>query len=661
MNIRVLLTFLSLTFLAAICTAHAVEHAKSTTTSTNAAGNEANETATTTTMSMLRRGLQAATSTWPPVWWERIKNSYQGNDLKLCTMRSAPAKGSWCGKNKSTCFFGNMTCPTVGANPTAKCFCNGTSTKRGTWSCSPEKCPPVPTPTPAGIFRSSPGRAFDVRLNLATPQILKGYDKIADLVVDLDQAIRFDINYKIETSTSRYPIGVRHLPEGAPSSAFQDVPSPRSASIGVTDFGTSDKSDLVKNNGIYVFAVYGPDIIVSNAATGKYVANYTLPTVDRNGMIKGVSLVADRLVLYVEKGSSTRVIVLDISKLPCCITLVTRNEIRGRFRDARLIDNNIHLITSSTLGMEQFSSLERYNYVFEGMNNAAYKKAAAKRAEPLIANVVAQLKNGISANGKPPKMPKIALWQTDVGDNGNQIEYIHGPIGSSYMQITSFSVQQGFRGNLTLSKAGAFLPSFDPIWAIDGSLLFATQGYNWNPLLQGSSERTYLLGFKLNGASATPSFLGSVDGRTDLRFKYSWSVYQGHLNVAATNQWLYPVWKPVVDGNGYINEFPPTTSIRNNTVRVLKIPTGNETVMTEATAISGFVQENAYFTFFKNICYVGTFLHHYATRNETGNLVMLSSKECHLTSPLLLIYLGSARHCVDSCTGFEPHWCQGVE
>ena len=177
MNIRICVAFVIASFLAATCTstANAVDHDQR-----KAAGTDYEED-TTTDSPMLRRGLA-----WTPVWWERIKNSYQGDDLKLCTRRSAPAKGSLCGRNKSTCFFGNKTCPIVGANPTVKCFCNGTSTKRGKWSCSPEKCPsPAPGPvSDAGIFRSIPGRAFDVRMNLLTPAVFQGYDKIDDFIAN---------------------------------------------------------------------------------------------------------------------------------------------------------------------------------------------------------------------------------------------------------------------------------------------------------------------------------------------------------------------------------------------------------------------------------------------------------------------------------------------
>jgi Beta propeller domain len=475
MYVKFLVAGVILSFLGASCTVLAVDQDDS-----NSARQEDEEEI----VSLRRRGL-----TWKPVWWDRIKNSYKGNDLKLCPMRSAPAKASWCERKKYTCFFGNKTCPTVGANPTVKCVCNGTRTKKGKWSCTPAKCPtPVPAP---GIFRSSPGRPFDVRMNLLTPQILQGYDKIADLVFDLDQAVRFYVNAIIEQESQYnyqyYPYypGVEGIPLAEDHAAGAHIPSPTPPSAeGTTDFQTNnqeegvDESDMVKSDGIHVFAAYGDIVVIWNAATGDFVTNYTLPPIQNvdsptvdvpsgvdgtagtgenpsagamlppmfyqpKPIIQGMSLVVNRLVLFVQgygdkvraennitsalgEAYETRVVVLDTSTLPKTITVVTQKDIQGGFRDARSIGNNIHLVTSSSINFYQVTGpLYRFNTGFQGMNSTEYKSAAVNIAKPLIADFVAMLTNDILINGKAPDIPKIAIWQSDVGDKGNVIEQIY--------------------------------------------------------------------------------------------------------------------------------------------------------------------------------------------------------------------------------------------
>jgi DNA excision repair protein ERCC-4 len=162
-------------------------------------------------------------------------------------------------------------------------------------------------------------------------------------------------------------------------------------------------------------------------------------------------------------------------------------------------------------------------------------------------------------------------------------------------------------GNATLSTAGAFTPSsWGYTYAVDGNLVFAAQGWNWSPWWQGSSQTTYLMGFKLNGASATPSYLGSVNGY--ILNQYSLSVFEGHLRVAATVDTFWPVWEPFVDSSN-LTIPPQPVSRTNNTVHVLKIPTGNETVLTPVTGIPNLGKPDERFTadrFFGNICYVGT-------------------------------------------------------
>jgi hypothetical protein len=83
---------------------------------------------------------------------------------------------------------------------------------------------------------------------------------------------------------------------------------------------------------------------------------------------------------------------------------------------------------------------------------------------------------------------------------------------------------------------------------------------------------------------------------------------EGHLCVAATVDTFWPVWEPFVDTS---NEtiLPQPVSRTNNTVLVLKIPTGNETALTPVTGIPNLGKPDELFMavrFFGNICFVGT-------------------------------------------------------
>ena len=485
-------------------------------------------------------------------------------------------------------------------------------------------------------------------MNLLTPKVLQGYDNIAPLTADLTQAVKFHLNSFIEEQASyngdffpRPPMFTPSVPEENESPSAE----------GVSDFTTNnqekgiDESDLVKSDGRFTYAAYGDIVVIWNARTGRRVANYTLPPLKEyteenivqpksalpifyqpKPIILGMSLSTSRLVIYVQgygyevrsdsdsasafsNAYDTRVIVLDTSTLPTSIKVVTQEDIQGSFRDARSIGSDIHVVTTSYMDYYQITErLYRWNPEFQRLNSTEYKAKAKSIAAPLIDDFVATLLSDISMNGKAPEIPKISLWQSNLGSNANIIETMYsGGAIQAYVQLTSFSVL-GLTGEAKLSAAGAFTPSsWGYTYAVDGNLVFAMQGWNWSPWWRGSSQTTYLMGFKLDGASATPSYMGSVDGY--ILNQYSLSVFEGHLRVAATVDTFWPVWQPVEDDLG--GTIPPQpVSTTNNTVYVMKIPTDGETALKTVTGIPALGKPNERFTavrFFGEICYAGTF------------------------------------------------------
>ena len=625
-----------------------------------------------------------------PEWFERIKDSFSepGTQLKKCGRRRvAPNDGRGCGRKRKTCFFGTQQCSGVGAHPVTKCSCIGEINEKGEWACDDEVCQENDEDTivqaASGMFRSSPARALDVTMNLLTPAVLQGYDNIEDLSDDLNQAVRFYVNSVIEQQAlhnNRFsPLPFVIEPEDqvvfdADTSESKTTASP--SAEGATDFETNnqeegvDEADKVKSDGMYTYAAYGDVVVVWNVITGDLVANYTLPQLFYSDaasgpsvpttslltesrplfhhrpkpVIQAMSLEAQRLVLYVQGYGSevreqnkitsvfsnayeTRIMVLDTSTLPLSLTFVTQEDVQGSYRDARAIGSDIHLVTSASINYYALTGpLYRFNSVFADMDSTEYKKAAAKIAEPLIDDFVATLKADVLLNGIAPSIPKISIWQSDLGNNTNIVEQIYkeGAI-QAYVQLTSFAVK-GLDGALSLSVAGAFTPSsWGHTYAVDGNLVFAAQGWNWSPFLRGSSQTTYLLGFSLNGASAAPAYLGSVPGY--ILNQYSLSVYEGHLRVAATVDTVWPIWEPIEDRNGDIISPLPLRRLQNS-VHILKIPSEDESVLHEVANIPNLGKKGERFTavrFFGNICYAGTFVF---LLSPSCNSVTVSHKMC---------------------------------
>jgi len=137
--------------------------------------------------------------------------------------------------------------------------------------------------------------------------------------------------------------------------------------------------------------------------------------------------------------------------------------------------------------------------------------------------------------------------------------------------------------------------------------MFAAQAYNWSPNYFGSVQTTYLLGFSLDGASATPSFLGSVPGY--IGNQYYLNINNGIMSVATTVETFWPVWEPTTDEFGGMI-WPQQQFTTNNSVFVFELPTDSKPNLTEVGRVTDLGLPGERFTavrFLGNICYAVTF------------------------------------------------------
>lgn len=474
-------------------------------------------------------------------------------------------------------------------------------------------------------------------MNLLTSDVLSGYATVEELVYDLNQTVRFYVNTIIQEQT-RNPFPIFAVAELA------DSPAASPSAEGANDFETNnqeegvDEADTVKSDGTNVYVAYGDVLVIWDAITGASITNYTLPAPSQEfneyyyywnrPNILGMSLEDDRLVLYVSgygndarnsnptasifyNSFETRIVVLDISNLPL-LTVVAHKDIHGYYRDARAVGSDVHVVT--TFGIDYYSGfgpIHRWNIEYEGMNDTEYKEAATIAAGPLIDDFVARLQKDVPLifdSNDVSNIPKISIWQTELGENDNMVETIYsGGAIQSFSRITSFSTASASAVGLSESTAGAFMPSnWGHTYVVDGNLMLAGQGYNWMPDFRSSAQTTYLMGFSLSGASAKPSFVQSVPGY--INNQYSLNIYNGTMSIATTIRMWWPVWEPVEDENDDIIGWPWSVFNTSNAVYVYNLPSATEPI-TEAGRVENLGKEGEVFTsvrFFGNICYAGT-------------------------------------------------------
>ena len=495
------------------------------------------------------------------------------------------------------------------------------------------------------VFQSK-NKAFNVSMNLLSPAILEGYSDQNELRADLGQAVRFYINNFIEDEIrwgrswcDEYPLPTLTMKSMKSKDNSKSKGKSKSAAE-ITDFQTNvqvdgvDEADLVKSDGTYVFAAYGDTLVVWEAATGSYVTNYTLPSPSsdldsgddswrpyQTARISGLLLEGNHLVLFaggygsytsqhlaernitsacVDDAYATRVLVFETSPV---LRLVTSKDIHGSYRDARAFGTDIHLVTTCSF---DFYSLTTSLYIssdtFVNMTDDEYRIAAAETAEPLIDDFVELMIADINAHGTA-NIPKVSLWGSQFGNNTATIELANsGGAIQAFTRLTSFSIAN-LHDELSFSNAGACTASeWGYTYAVDGWAVFAAEGWQWNEELEGTSEFTHLLGFRIEGGNATPAILGSMPGR--IINQYALSIHQGHLRAATSIQNWIPEELTLATNStnnsssatGSLtpdNEDSPwsaITQITKNQVIILKIPTEQGEMFEEVSRISDLGQ-----------------------------------------------------------------------
>mmetsp|Transcript_4750 Transcript_4750/g.6989 ORF Transcript_4750/g.6989 Transcript_4750/m.6989 type:complete len:770 (+) Transcript_4750:95-2404(+) len=306
--------------------------------------------------------------------------------------------------------------------------------------------------------------------------ILNGYGVCADLQSDLEKAARFLVDVRIDRDIQMrfyerwdynmwiprggFPFGddIMVMEESVEDTASKGAPT----GGGEDSFGTNnqvngvDEADLIKSDGIVVYAAYGDQIVIWDAATGIELSRTVLPTEDENGVgicsddddastntrlkkksspcytsywsggatISSLLLHDKRLVVIasapfefnensrddheqiLDNYHGTRVFTYDLTTIPSdksALTLLGRKDLQGYYQTARSIDNQAHIVTKSNV--RTWQSLEQHinvwNSRYDRMKENQYRQAAYEFILPYISVFAKQLTEEIVyAHGK---------------------------------------------------------------------------------------------------------------------------------------------------------------------------------------------------------------------------------------------------------------------
>lgn len=427
-----------------------------------------------------------------------------------------------------------------------------------------------------------------VKLSLISKKILDGYVKPSELAQDLINAATFSVNKVFEDS-----IQADVVESNGGSRGSVDIMLSSVSASGETDFGTNnqvngvDEADLVKSDGIYVYAAYGDVLVIWNALSGAQIINVTMPAIPATDystsgpvdfatpkddvtdsivccafyqpvpVIRALLMESKRLIVIVNGYGSTKRVELNLTKtvlydllatnvrvyetsaLPSSskLLLIKDFSVNGFYQDARAVGEYIHIVTSSSINIWEwlYQPLQRWYGNFSN-DDIVYKAQAKALAEDtLVPSFVEQITAEINMFGTPT-LVRISLWQSIF--SGMEDYTFSSGVFQAYTQITSFAATDP---NLEFSFAGSFMPtSWGYTYSTTDMLIFSAEGWDWLPEKNATGPSTYFLGMKLVGATAVPLAIGSLPG--SLLNQYSLDIFEGHLR-AATNipsLWRWP-------------------------------------------------------------------------------------------------------------------------
>ena len=433
-----------------------------------------------------------------------------------------------------------------------------------------------------GMYESLDDQPLPVTLPLFSPEQLETYADCESLEKDLTNALNLIANQMI----------IAHGDDNNPPHAYYDnygppVPmeagsntkeeSGASTSVDENSYGTNnqvkdvDEADIIKSNGVHVFAAYGSQLIVWDAITGEKLSVTNIHQskstnlrmiANTSGRLKVKSLLIyeDRLVAIVEEvpaggiliqsviqgPGKSKVLLYDISYIPSDETelpLLATKGLRGNYNDARLVGSTVHII--STASVDTFYHLTRYmqrgQKRYNSLNGTEYQNNAMRYSRSLlIPSYIERLMNETGfKNNTCTDILKLSMFQST---NEDMAVPTVGSIMDGFMEVMSFSII-GDHSNSTFetNSLASFVPSnahsgATIVYSSSEYLVIGHRGYQFEPpprnswvpntfVILLSLEDSGVEGVQIKGAAQIPGYAIN---------QYALDIWDGHLRIAST-------------------------------------------------------------------------------------------------------------------------------
>ncbi|KAL3934317.1 MAG: hypothetical protein SGBAC_009938 [Bacillariaceae sp.] len=399
---------------------------------------------------------------------------------------------------------------------------------------------------------------------------------------------------------------------------------------GVDDFGTNnqeesiDTADKVKSDGDFLYASYGDSLVVFNVTDGKIMSKIQMPAVviektndekilsgpyghyyqwTPQPSIEAILLEGENIALVVSGYGAEHESKLS-EPAPICNYLGTRimiyeinggeprflrqQDVHGYFKQAYSTNGVGHVVTQASIDTWTHLREPIQRWKFEGLTDEEYEAESVRIAReqvPKFASKLAELLDKID-------LTRLSLFVNNIDDE----ETLDGimsqlKVADAIAMVGSFNINDDSASastELEVSMAGTTQPGYwGYVYANDNMIIVADRGYEYIPEKQEYGEMTFLVGFRLEGATAKHEVIGSVFGSPLNAYSLDMVEQDGALNIRiATTTTFWNGFGFAEDGGGdmidsWVGTTPtePDTDTSNtwNEIAVLGLssPTGS--------------------------------------------------------------------------------------
>lgn len=489
------------------------------------------------------------------------------------------------------------------------------------------------------------------------------YSSIEELRIDIEAlAKNFANTIILEQANDNYRSNDEHFMFAANDGAFmndaapalssnmvmESAPASESSSKvfrGVSDFETYQheagvvKNDLVKSNGVHVFAASGNHIQVwdlegnrfeaTQISAARFKDNWAITivamlmnpdgdmlTVIASDYSNYYNQIEDMPIIDFDRETQVTTFSIEGSSL----TEISQAYIDGHHVESYSLGNNVHIVTRMSLRTWAYFDDNLWRFNFENVTtNDDYVTEATKVADEIIPNFVDKVIDLFTEGDK------IVLSRL-VGFQNSMSNY------KTITQIYSFDTNKidGEGGiQFAASKSMVLTPgNTGHVYATNKWIWVADENFAWDVEQQGYVQQTMLLGFRIEGVSSYFAALGTIPGQILSQFSIDFVEENDneYVRIAITqNSFQNMFWGPRPmpmpmpmqegtdsDDDNFLNETEESRTL--NEVVIFGIPQVegespevNELVKLGSLEVGKIHETITAVRFFDNISYVVTF------------------------------------------------------